>query len=355
MNFDGAISDFQVMLDDFYKNKNYEVQPNQSIVPKNDKSILFVNSSMVPYKSQLNNGEMIQDSYSIQDCLRTNVDITNENFLIYFKMLGNIGMKQSAQKFLTDFLQFLTDLLELPFSDIYIITPEEKFLKELSLETIGNKNTVIIPKEEYPEHMSVEWQYGKDYDFSGIGLTIAFKNSRVPSCTSSCTVLCDKCNTTVQLGNLILIENHKHKTEYIELGIGVERLLSTRYQNNIYEIEGVKKCVNDMAQISKNSKNAKKILALQSGILRIILEGVKPGGKKRRYVLKKLIRQYVYVLVNSVDQSKQKDKYLIQHHDELVDCYSAYNTKIDNNIIEKFHQYTKSVIETNNYKLGGLK
>src|SRR5690625_6166841 len=116
------------MFIEFFKEKNHHVEDSVSLVPKNDPSLLWINSGVATLKKYFD-GTIIPENPRIvnaQKAIRTN-DIENVGFTArhhtFFEMLGNFSIgdyfKEKAiiwaWEFLTDenWIGFVKDLLYL--------------------------------------------------------------------------------------------------------------------------------------------------------------------------------------------------------------------------------------------------
>lgn len=306
----------------FYKDKEYKLSPNASLKLTKDPSLLFINSSMAVYKELLKSGTSIPDHFNVQDSFRTNNEFDNPNFLMSFKMLGNIGMRSSASKFISDIIMLLNQVARINVNDLYIVTPINENLIDLSEKALHNSNIIKIYDTKSAPHFSFFWKYGKGYPIIGEGLTFVYNDPFLEPCDENCSVLCQKCKKYTQLGNLILITNTENLVEYVEVGIGVERLLSIKYGSDIFSLPGIKSCSDKIMKYYEiTEKNSKILINLYMAIYTLISQNILPSGKKHGYVLKKLIKILTDKLIEifniRISLENPSDE-ILRYNDDLV-------------------------------------
>jgi len=85
---------------DFYASKDHTIEPSASLIPHNDKTLLFVNAGMVPFKDVFSGVEKrpYTRAVSCQRCVRAggkHNDLENVGYTArhhtFFEMLGNFS------------------------------------------------------------------------------------------------------------------------------------------------------------------------------------------------------------------------------------------------------------------------
>src|SRR5699024_780701 len=98
-----SAADIRQMFLDFFKEKNHQVEPSASLVPKDDPSLLWINSGVATLKKYFD-GSVVPDNPRIvnaQKSIRTN-DIENVGYTArhhtFFEMLGNFSIGDYFKK-----------------------------------------------------------------------------------------------------------------------------------------------------------------------------------------------------------------------------------------------------------------
>ena len=105
---------------DFFESKGHYIGKSSSLIPKNDKSLLLINSGMAPLKNYFSGVEVPPKNRmsTVQKCIRTG-DIENVGKTArhgtFFEMMGNFSFgdyfKEDAIKWAWE---FVTKHLEIP-------------------------------------------------------------------------------------------------------------------------------------------------------------------------------------------------------------------------------------------------
>ena len=110
---------------DFFKSKDHTIVKSDSVVPKNDPTVLFTTAGMQQFKQQfLGHIDNYTKATTSQKCLRTDDldEVGKTNFHhTFFEMLGNFsfgGLLQERSNQLA--WEFLTKELEIPEEDLWV-------------------------------------------------------------------------------------------------------------------------------------------------------------------------------------------------------------------------------------------
>jgi alanyl-tRNA synthetase len=114
----------------YFKDQGHEVVKSASLIPHNDKSLLFTNAGMVPFKNSFlkPSSAPYQRATSVQKCMRAggkHNDLDNVGYTprhhTFFEMLGNFSFgsykKQEAIQYAW---RFLLDELKLPLNRLRV-------------------------------------------------------------------------------------------------------------------------------------------------------------------------------------------------------------------------------------------
>lgn len=356
---------------DFFKEKGHTVEPSASLVPKDDPSLLWINSGVATLKKYFD-GRVIPDNPRIvnaQKSIRTN-DIENVGYTArhhtFFEMLGNFSIGDYFKKEAIHWAwEFLTSDKWLGFDpDVLSVTvhPEDDEAYDIWLNEIKLPPERIIRLEENfwdigegPSGPNTEIFYdrGEEYgnDPNDPELFPGGENSRY-----------------LEIWNLVFSQfNHNADDTYtplpkknIDTGMGLERLISiiqdvpTNFETDLFmpiiekteQIAQVKYGANDKQTI------AFKVIADHIRTVSFaIADGALPSNEGRGYVLRRLIRRairfskdigldkpFLYELVDVVGEIMQ-DFYpqVIEQKDHIA--------KIIRSEEERFHETLNDGLE----------
>lgn len=293
----------------FYERKEHTRLPSFSLVPKDDNSLLLINSGMAPMKKFFV-GEAVPPNKRVttcQKCIRNNdienVGITSRH-LTYFEMLGNFSFGDYfkptaiawAWEFFTEELKIPKELLHI---SVYLEDDEayEIWTKEIGIE---------------PSHMV---KLGKDDNFWEHGTgpcgpcsEIYFDRGEENGCGNpNCAAGCE-CDRFIEVGNIVFSQFESDgKGTYtplakpnIDFGMGLERLaVISQEVSNVFEIDTMQEIIKKVADISnvkygadeKSDVSIKVIADHIRSITFMISDGVLGSNEGRGYVLRRLIRR----------------------------------------------------------------
>ncbi len=293
----------------FYETKDHTRLPSFSLVPKDDNSLLLINSGMAPMKKFFV-GELTPPSKRVttcQKCIRNNdidnVGITSRH-LTYFEMLGNFSFGDYfkpqaiawAWEFFTETLKIPKDLLHI---SVYLEDDDayDIWTKEIGIDP---SHMVRLGKEDnFWEHgtgpcgpcSEIYFDRGED---TGCGR---------PECAAGC-----ECDRFVEVGNIVFSQFESDgKGNYtplakpnIDFGMGLERLACVlQGVDNVFEIDTMQEIIKQIAKLAgteygKDKKQDVSIKVIADHIRSITFmtgDGVLGSNEGRGYVLRRLIRR----------------------------------------------------------------
>ena len=120
---------------DYFASKGHTIEPSASLVPHNDKTLLFVNAGMVPFKDVFSGVEKrpYTRAVSVQRCIRAggkHNDLENVGYTArhhtFFEMLGNFSFGDYFKREAIQYAwEFLTVELGLPKEKLWVSVFEE--------------------------------------------------------------------------------------------------------------------------------------------------------------------------------------------------------------------------------------
>jgi len=327
---------------DFFKSKGHTIVPSDSLVPKDDPTLLFTGAGMNQFKEKfLGRNITYRRAATCQKCLRTgdleNVGRTSGHHT-FFEMLGNFSFgdyfKNEAIRWAWEFFtkelkieperlwasvykddeeayNIWRDVIKLPVDRIKKFGEKDNFWP--SEAPTKGPNGPCGPCSE------IFYDYGKDV------------GCRKPDCAPECD-----CGRFVEVWNMVFTQFDRQPdgtlkplpNKNIDTGIGLERLASVMQGvNSNFEIDIFKTLTETIREgargqgpgSSSQGPGAKaKVSAIADHIRAVtfcIADGVMPSNEERGYVVRKLIRRamsrgqdlginepFLYKLVSAVSQ-----------------------------------------------------
>ncbi|MDP4092852.1 MAG: alanine--tRNA ligase [Bacillota bacterium] len=293
----------------FFEGKGHLRLPSFPLVPRNDTSLLLINSGMAPLKPYFTGKEEPPRKRvtTCQKCIRT-PDIENVGKTArhgtFFEMLGNFSFGDYFKDEIIPWAwEFITQDIKLPVDRLWVTVYQDD---DEAFE-IWNK-VVGLPADRIV-------RMGKDDNFWEIGTgpcgpcsEIYFDRGPDKGCGSpDCKIGCD-CDRFIEFWNLVFTQfNRDEEGNYtklahpnIDTGMGLERLACiVQDVNNLFEIDTVRNILNSACKAAgveygKNSKTDVSIRVITDHIrstTMMVSDGVLPSNEGRGYVLRRLLRR----------------------------------------------------------------
>ena len=227
------VNDLRKKFLDFFESKGHLKLPSFSLIPKDDNSLLLINSGMAPMKKYFT-GEVTPPKTRVttcQKCIRTpdieRVGVTARH-ITYFEMLGNFSFGDYFKNEITAWAwEFCTEVLKLPKDKLWIsIYENDDETFEIWTKKVGVEPSHIVRLGKEDNF----WEHGQGP--CGPCSELHFDRGEKYSCGSpTCTVGCD-CDRYVEFWNLVFTQfendgngnysNLDHPN--IDTGMGLERL-----------------------------------------------------------------------------------------------------------------------------------
>ena len=293
----------------FFESKGHLRLPSFPLIPKDDNSLLLINSGMAPMKKYFT-GEVTPPRRRVttcQKCIRT-PDIERVGFTArhgtFFEMLGNFSFGDYFKREAIGFAwEFLHDVLEIPAELLYIsVYKDDDEAYDIWTKEIGvdPSHMVRLGKEDnFWEHGSgpcgpcseIYFDRGEKY---GCGK---------PDCGPGC-----ECDRYVEVWNNVFSQfnndGHNHYTDLaqknIDTGMGLERLACVMQGvDNLFLVDTVQNIMKHVSRIAgvKYGDDPKNDIALRvitdhiRSTTFMIGDGVMPSNEGRGYVLRRLLRR----------------------------------------------------------------
>jgi len=293
----------------FFESKGHLRLQSFSLIPKDDNSLLLINSGMAPMKKYFT-GEVTPPRKRVttcQKCIRTpdieRVGITARHGT-YFEMLGNFSFGDYFKQEATAWAwEFCTKVLEMPVDKLWVtIYLDDDQAFEIWTKDVGvdPSHIVRLGKEDN------FWEHGSGP--CGPCSEIYFDRGEQYSCGSpTCGVGCD-CDRYVEFWNVVFSQfNSDGKGNYppmehpnIDTGMGLERLACIlQGVDNLFLVDTVQNIMKHVSRIANikygdNTKNDVSLRVITDHIRSttfMIGDGVMPSNEGRGYVLRRLLRR----------------------------------------------------------------
>lgn len=293
----------------FFESKGCLRLQSFSLVPKDDNSLLLINSGMAPMKKYFT-GEITPPRKRVttcQKCIRTpdieRVGITARHGT-FFEMLGNFSFGDYFKREATAWAwEFFTKVLKMPEDKLYVsIYQDDDEAYKIWTEEVGvaPSHMVRLGKEDN------FWEHGSGP--CGPCSEIYFDRGPEKGCgRPDCHVGCE-CDRYVEVWNLVFTQFESDgKGNYtpldhpnIDTGMGLERLACVMQGvDNLFLVDTIQNIMKHISQITgvKYGEDNKKDISLRvitdhiRSTTFMIGDGVMPSNEGKGYVLRRLLRR----------------------------------------------------------------
>ena len=293
----------------FFESKGHLRLPSFSLIPKDDNSLLLINSGMAPMKKYFT-GEVTPPRKRVttcQKCIRTG-DIENVGKTArhgtYFEMLGNFSFGDYFKHEATAWAwEFCTKVLEMPIDKLWVtIYQDDDEAFEIWTKEVGVAPDRIVRMGKEDNF----WEHGSGP--CGPCSEIYFDRGEQYGCGKpGCGVGCE-CDRYVEFWNVVFSQfDSDGKGNYppmahpnIDTGMGLERLACIMQGvDNLFLVDTVQNIMKHICRIANVEYGAdeKKDVSLRvitdhiRSTTFMIGDGVMPSNEGRGYVLRRLLRR----------------------------------------------------------------
>ncbi len=298
----------------YFESHGHSIQQSASLVPHNDKTLLFVNAGMVPFKDIFTgtSKSSFNRAVSCQRCVRAggkHNDLDNVGYTArhhtFFEMLGNFSFgdyfKSEAIRFAWD---FLTVELELPKDKLWVsVFEDDDEAVDIWVNEIG------FPRERISRCGAKDnfWQMG-DTGPCGPCSEIFYDHGDHIQGGPPGTPEEDG-DRFIEIWNLVFMQFDRHpdgtleplKSTGVDTGMGLERLAAVlQHENNNYDIDVFKDLTSAIVNLIPKAQNIQasnasvRVIAdhIRSTAF-MIVDGIIPSNEGRGYVLRRIIRRAI--------------------------------------------------------------
>ncbi len=321
----------------FFESKDCLRLDSFSLVPKNDASLLLINSGMAPMKKWFTGAEVPPRKRvtTCQKCIRTpDIECVGKTARhgTFFEMLGNFSFGDYFKREAINWAwEFLTKVMEIPEEVLWItVYEEDDEARDIWINEVGvsPERVVKLGKEDN------FWEHGT----GPCGPCSEIHVDRGVECgcgKPDCKLGCD-CDRFMEVWNLVFTQFDKDEdgnynrlaNPNIDTGMGLERLACIMQGvNNLFEVDTVQNTMKHICRIAgveykKDEKTDVSLRVITDHIrstVMMVSDGVIPSNEGRGYVLRRLLRraarhgrlldikgEFLYTVADTViDSSKQ--------------------------------------------------
>ncbi|MBE7015412.1 MAG: alanine--tRNA ligase [Ruminococcaceae bacterium] len=320
----------------FFESKGCLRLGSFSLVPKNDASLLLINSGMAPMKKWFTGAEVPPKKRvtTCQKCIRTpDIECVGKTARhgTFFEMLGNFSFGDYFKREAISWgWEFLTEVMGIPADKLWItVYEEDDEARDIWINEIGVSPERVVKMGKKDNF----WEHGTGP--CGPCSEIHVDRGEEYSCGPDCKLGCE-CDRFMEVWNLVFTQFDKDEdgnynrlaNPNIDTGMGLERLAAIMQGvENLFEVDTVRNIMNHISKIAgvEYKKDAKTDVSLRvitdhiRSTVMMVSDGVIPSNEGRGYVLRRLLRraarhgkllnvagEFLYTVADTViDESKQ--------------------------------------------------
>ncbi len=382
-----GVNDLRETFLKFYESKGHLILPSFGLIPKDDNSLLLINSGMAPMKNYFLGIKTPPRKRvtTCQKCIRT-PDIERVGKTArhgtYFEMLGNFSFGDYFKHEATAWAwEFLTQVLEIPKDRLYIsIFESDDEAYEIWTKEIGID----------PSHMV---RLGREDNFWEIGSgpcgpcsEIYFDRGEEYGCGKpDCAPGCD-CDRYMEIWNLVFSQfdsdgsGNYAPLEHpnIDTGMGLERLACVMQGvDNLFEVDTVQNIMKHISRIAgveyKTNEKSDVSLRVITDHIRsttfMIGDGIVPQNEGRGYVLRRLLRRaarhgrllgieepFLYQVAETVIQENQPAyPELLENKDYIIRIIKAEEERFAKTIDQGMNMLNELIDRIASHEIAGGK
>ncbi len=300
---------------DFFRERDHRIAPPDSLVPRQDPTLLFTGAGMNQFKDEFygHGDNSLKRAATCQKCLRTgDIERVGEtaSHHTFFEMLGNFSFgdyfKEEAIRWAWE---FMLQQMDIPAGDMVVSI----FEGDEEAEQIW-KDVADLPEEKifrfgegenfWPPHARTQGPNGPCGPCSEIYVDIG-GGCGEPSCDPSCD-----CGRYVEVWNLVFQQYDRQEDgtldplpmRNIDTGMGLERMARVlQGVKSNFEIDIFQPIVRTVADIcgvepqpdAPHTRHLYRIADHARAVVFCIADGVIPSNEERGYVVRRLLRRAV--------------------------------------------------------------
>ena len=292
----------------FFESKGCLRLGSFSLVPKNDASLLLINSGMAPMKKWFTGVEVPPKKRvtTCQKCIRTpDIECVGKTARhgTFFEMLGNFSFGDYFKhEAIAWGWEFLTKVMGIPEDKLWItVYEEDDEARDIWINEIGVNPDRVVKMGKKDNF----WEHGTGP--CGPCSEIHVDRGEEYSCGPDCKLGCD-CDRFMEVWNLVFTQFDKDEdgnynrlaNPNIDTGMGLERLAAIMQGvDNLFEVDTVRNIMNHISRIAgvtyktdaKSDVSLRVITDHVRSTVMMVSDGVIPSNEGRGYVLRRLLRR----------------------------------------------------------------
>ena len=382
-----GLNDVREKFLSFFESKNCLRLDSFPLVPKNDASLLLINSGMAPLKPWFTGAEIPPRKRvtTCQKCIRT-PDIERVGKTArhgtFFEMLGNFSFGDYFKHEAINWAwEFITEVMEIPKEVIWVtVYEEDDEAYDIWVNEVGINPERVVRMDKTENF----WEHGTGP--CGPCSEIHVDRGEHLACGPDCKIGCD-CDRFMEIWNLVFTQFDKDENgnynrlpnPNIDTGMGLERLAAyVQGVANLFEVDTVQGVMNHISKIAgvtyKDDEKTDVSLRVITDHIRstvmMVSDGVIPSNEGRGYVLRRLLRRaarhgkllninhkFLFEVADTViDNSKVAYPELEEKRDYIKTIIKKeeerFDATIDNGLVV-LNQYIKDAKENKNTSLSG--
>lgn len=373
----------------FFESKGCLRLGSFSLVPKNDASLLLINSGMAPMKKWFTGAEVPPKKRvtTCQKCIRTpDIECVGKTARhgTFFEMLGNFSFGDYFKREAISWgWEFLTEVMGIPADKLWItVYEEDDEARDIWINEIGVAPERVVKMGKKDNF----WEHGTGP--CGPCSEIHVDRGEEYSCGPDCKLGCD-CDRFMEVWNLVFTQFDKDEDgnynrlshPNIDTGMGLERLAAIMQGvDNLFEVDTVRNIMNHISEIAgvtykKDEKTDVSLRVITDHIrstVMMVSDGVIPSNEGRGYVLRRLLRraarhgkllgisgEFLYKVADTViDESKQGYPELAEKREyikKIIRIEEERFAKTIDNGIAILNDYIAEIKENKDLVLSGKK
>ncbi len=292
----------------FFESKGCLRLGSFSLVPKNDASLLLINSGMAPMKKWFTGAEIPPKKRvtTCQKCIRTpDIECVGKTARhgTFFEMLGNFSFGDYFKREAIAWgWEFLTKVMGIPEDKLWItVYEEDDEARDIWINEIGVNPDRVVKMGKKDNF----WEHGTGP--CGPCSEIHVDRGEEYSCGPDCKLGCE-CDRFMEVWNLVFTQFDKDEdgnynrlaNPNIDTGMGLERLAAIMQGvENLFEVDTVRNIMNHISKIAgvtyktdaKTDVSLRVITDHVRSTVMMVSDGVIPSNEGRGYVLRRLLRR----------------------------------------------------------------
>ncbi|WP_022950891.1 alanine--tRNA ligase [Leucothrix mucor] len=311
-----STAEVRQQFQDFFAAKGHEIVPSSSLIPGNDKTLLFTNAGMVQFKDVFTGAETRPYTRAVtsQRCVRAggkHNDLENVGYTArhhtFFEMLGNFSFGDYFKREAIGYAwEFLTEVVKLPKEKLWVtVYADDEEAANIWINEMGfpaDRISRIGDKPGKPYESDNFWAMG-DTGPCGPCSEIFYDHGEEiwggPPGTPE-----EDGDRFIEIWNIVFMQYERSADgtmnplpkPSIDTGMGLERLCAILQDGHSnYDIDLFQALIKTIAEMTGTEDLNEASLKVIADHIRscsfLILDGVVPSNEGRGYVLRRIIRR----------------------------------------------------------------